>query len=59
MYLFEFTVLESSGEGAALAQLRKRDYAAKYRDSDGRIHLVGVEFSREWRSIVSFDVASD
>ena len=59
LYLFEFKVLESSGEGAALAQLRERDYAAKYRDSGERIHLVGVEFSRERRSIVSFDVASD
>ena len=59
LYLFEFKVLESSGEGAALAQLRERDYAARYRDSGTRIHLVGVEFSRERRSIVSFDVASD
>ena len=59
LYLFEFKVLESSGEGAALAQLKDRDYAAKYRDSDEQIHLVGVEFSRERRSIVSFDVASD
>ncbi len=59
LYLFEFKVLESSGEGAALAQLKDRDYAAKYRGSDEQIHLVGVEFSRERRSIVSFDVASD
>ena len=58
-YLFEFKVAESSGEGAALAQLRERDYAAKYRDLDLQIHLVGVEFSRERRSIVSFDIASD
>ena len=59
LYLFEFKVVESSGEGAALAQLKDRDYAAKYRGSDEQIHLVGVEFSRERRSIVSFDVASD
>ena len=59
LYLFEFKVLESSGEGAAVAQLKDRDYAAKYRDSDQQIHLVGVEFSRERRSIVSFDVTSD
>ena len=31
VYLFEFKVTGQAGEGSALAQLRERDYAAKYR----------------------------
>ena len=31
MYLFEFTVVELSRPGSALAWLRERDYAARYR----------------------------
>ena len=33
VYLFEFKVAELSSPGSALAQLRERDYAAKYRGS--------------------------
>ena len=57
VYLFEFKVVESAGAGAAMAQLRERDYAAKYRGLGDPIHLVGVEFSRESRNIAAFDVA--
>ena len=66
-----------ASSGSALAQLRERDYAAKYR-GDGertpagstrsggrpsapgggwRIHLIGVEFSRETRNVTAFEVA--
>lgn len=31
VHLFEFKVVEMAGEGAALAQLREKDCAAKYR----------------------------
>ena len=31
VYLFEFKVTEQAGSGTALAQLRERGYAAKYR----------------------------
>ena len=31
VYLFEFKVVELAGEGAAMAQLRTRGYADKYR----------------------------
>ena len=56
VYLFEFKVVEMAGEGAAMAQLRERDYAAKYRGGDGEVFLVGVEFSRKTRNVVGFEV---
>ena len=58
VYLFEFKVVEQAGEGAALAQLRERDYAAKYRGGREPIHLLGVEFSRETRNVTAFEVAA-
>ena len=58
VFLFEFKVVESASEGTALAQLRDRDYAAKYRHLGDPIHLVGVEFSRETRNLVGFEVAT-
>ena len=42
--------------GAALRQLQERDYAAKYRGRGAAIHLIGVEFSREKRNVVAFEV---
>ena len=58
VYLFEFKVTEQAGEGAALAQLQARDYAAKYRGRGEPIHLVGVEFSRKTRNVTAFEVAA-
>ncbi len=57
VYLFEFKVVEQAGEGAALAQLRERGYAAKYRGRGQSIHLIGVEFSRETRTVTAFEAA--
>ena len=54
-YLFEFKVIEQSGEGAALAQLKERRYADKYRGGDGPVHLIGVEFSSADRNIRRFE----
>ena len=56
-YVFEFKVVEQAGEGAAMAQLRQRDYADKYRDAGGAVRLVAVEFSSEARNIASFETA--
>ena len=53
VYLFEFKVVEQAGPGAALAQLRERDYAAKYRGGGKSIHLIGVEFSRKTRTLTA------
>ena len=57
VYLFEFKVAEMAPPGSALAQLRERDYAAKYRGRGEPIHLVGVEFSRATRNITAFETA--
>ena len=57
VYLFEFKVVELAGEGAAMAQLRSRGYADKYRHLGRPIHLVAVEFSRDTRNVVAFETA--
>ena len=54
----EFKVVEMTPPGSALAQLRERDYAAKYRGRGQPIHLIGVEFSRETRNVTAFEVAA-
>ena len=51
--------MEQVPEGRALAQLQACDYAANHRASGKPIHLIGVEFSREQRQIVAFEVAND
>ena len=58
VYVFEFKVVEQAGEGAAMAQLRERGYADKYRAPNARIHLVGVEFSSASRNVVAFEHAA-
>jgi hypothetical protein len=56
VYLFEFKVVELAPEGRALAQIKARGYAERYRAGGAPIHLIGVEFSREQRSVVGFAV---
>ena len=56
VYLFEFKVVELSPEGRALAQIKARGYAEKYRAEGVPLHLIGVEFSRERRTVVGFEV---
>ena len=55
VYLFEFKVVELAPEGAAMAQLKAKRYADKYRGRGEPIHLIGVEFSRETRNVVAFE----
>ena len=57
VYLFEFKVVEMAPPGSALAQLRERGYADKYRGRGEPIHLIGVEFSRETRNVTAFELA--
>ena len=57
VYLFEFKVWDPSRGVTALAQLRERGYAAKYRHLGEPIHLVGVEFNPETRSVEVFERA--
>ncbi|MBK1722637.1 ATP-binding protein [Thiocystis violacea] len=56
VYLFEFKVVELEPEGRALQQIKDRGYADKYRAGGQPIHLIGVEFSRERRAVVGFEV---
>ena len=69
VYLFEFKVAQPSANvraagargsspprtGAALAQLKERGYADKYRAPGCAIHLIGVEIGAESRDIVAFE----
>ena len=57
VFVFEFKVFAATGEGAALRQLQQRDYAAKYRHLGLPIHLVGVEFNSQTRSVEVFETA--
>ena len=58
VYLFEFKVVEQASPGAAMAQLRSRRYADKYRGAGASIHLVAVEFSADARNLTAFEVAA-
>ena len=57
VYLFEFKVAELAAAGSALAQLRERGYADKYRARGEPIHLIGVELSRRTRNVTAFELA--
>jgi hypothetical protein len=56
LFLFEFKVVEMLPDGRALQQLKDRQYADKYRAHGVPIQLIGVEFSRETRNVVGFEV---
>ena len=56
VYVFEFKPVEREASGEALAQLREKGYADKYRHPGRRIHLIGVEFSKEARNVAAFEV---
>ncbi|MBS7348776.1 MAG: PD-(D/E)XK nuclease domain-containing protein [Comamonas sp.] len=45
-------------QGKALAQLQAKNYADKYRSRGEPIHLIGVEFSKDSRNIVAFEVVA-
>ncbi|BCO09720.1 ATPase AAA [Desulfolithobacter dissulfuricans] len=55
IYIIEFKVVDKGAEtGSALAQIREKRYADKYR-GQGEIYLLGVEFDKENRNIVGFE----
>ena len=56
IYIFEFKLLKDAPEGKALAQIKEKGYADKYRHPDRPTHLIGVEFSKAERNIVAFEV---
>ena len=55
VYLFEFKAWQKNRSGAALAQLKQRDYAAKYRHLEATIYLVGMEFNVQTRNVEVFE----
>ena len=62
VYLFEFKVVEGpprdgSAQSAAMAQLRERGYADKYRGAGDPVHLIAVEFSKQTRNLAAFEAA--
>ena len=59
IYVFEFKVVESSPNGNALQQIKDKRYAEKYRAEGGSIYMIGVEFAKDTRNVVGFDVAED
>ena len=56
VYLFEFKVVELASAGAAMVQLKERQYADKYRGLEQPIYLIAVEFSKDERNLTAFDV---
>ena len=56
VYVFGFKPVDREPQGLALAQIRKRGCADRYRDPGWPIHPIGVEFGREERNIVAFSV---
>ncbi len=56
VFIFEFKVVDiDKTPGTALEQIRKKEYADKYRSRDTEIYLIGVEFDRNDRNIVRFE----
>nr|CAA6824887.1 MAG: Unknown protein [uncultured Thiotrichaceae bacterium] len=56
VYIFEFKVVELVPEGNALQQIKDKAYADKFRQLGQPIHLIGVEFSKDNRNVVGFEV---
>ena len=56
VFLFEFKVVEQAGEGSAMAQLKDRGDADRYRASGEPVLLVGVEFSGRTRNVERIEV---
>ena len=56
VYIFEFKVVDGNPQGQALQQIKNRGYAEKYRARGEPIHLIGVDFNKDSRNIVGFEV---
>ena len=58
VYLFEFKTTAAGSAASALAQIRERRYADKYRRPGQPVHLIGVAFDPQSRNIDAFEVQS-
>ena len=55
-YIFEFKVVDiDKTPGTALEQIKQKGYAEKYRAGMAEIYLIGIEFDRDERNIVTFE----
>jgi len=55
VYIIEFKVVEDKEEGVALKQIKEKRYYEKYIGKYQEIYLIGIEFSKKDKNIVSFE----
>ncbi|WP_237698643.1 MULTISPECIES: ATP-binding protein [unclassified Hydrogenobaculum] len=55
VYIIEFKVVEDKEEGVALKQIKEKRYYEKYKGKYQEIYLIGIEFSKKDKNIVSFE----
>jgi hypothetical protein len=53
VYVIEFKVVEQSGPGKALDQIKAKGYGEQFAGQE--VYLVGVEFSSEEKNVVLFE----
>ncbi|MCC5849921.1 MAG: ATP-binding protein [Verrucomicrobia bacterium] len=54
--IFEFKVVDDEAEGKALTQILEKGYDRAHREAGREVHCIGVEFSREHRRIVGWEM---
>ncbi len=52
----EYRPTHDTPAGRALEQIKARNYAEKYRALGQPMHLIGIEFSRQTRTVTGFEV---
>ena len=55
--IFEFKVVDNEPEGKALAQILEKGYDRAHREAGREVTCIGVEFSKEKRHIVAWEMA--
>jgi len=55
VYIIEFKVVEDKEEHSALKQIKEKKYYEKYTGKYQEIYLIGIEFSKKDKNIVSFE----
>jgi hypothetical protein len=55
VYIIEFKVVEEKEEHKALKQIKDKRYYEKYMGKYNEIYLIGIEFSKKDKNIVSFE----
>ena len=55
VYIIEFKVVEEKEEYKALKQIKEKRYYEKYMGKYNEIYLIGIEFSKKDKNIVSFE----